>query len=187
MIVKYCDAQIKDGTMSIDGVRSRIKNQFTWEIYIKASIDSIKSQNIDEHEFKDAIEVYKSKEDENNIICYNNWLSSVKLKFLSYNTVYQWLSKLGYKYNEHKNLYYNDGHEREDVVKDRDERFLYCYFKSEIKVHRWVQISEVTSRQLKDEYEDFPYNSSYIYEDTSGCSSITMHKYHIDSHECLSE
>jgi hypothetical protein len=36
---------------------------------------------------------------------------------------------MGYKYDENRRCYYTDGHEREDVVKDRNKRFLVEYFK----------------------------------------------------------
>jgi hypothetical protein len=42
------------------------------------------------------------------------------------------------KYDENRRCYYTDGHEREDVVKDRNKRFLVEYFKLERRAHHWV-------------------------------------------------
>ena len=39
-------------------------------------------------------------------------------------TVWRCMIFLGYNYDENKKCYYTDGHERPDVVADRNDRFL---------------------------------------------------------------
>ena len=64
---------------------------------------------------------------------------------MSMSTVWRWLVYLGYKYDENKKYYYTDGHEREDVVKDRNEQFLIHYFIAERRAHRWVQLDYIVA------------------------------------------
>ena len=66
------------------------------------SIETLNDQITDKDELKDAIEVCKDKHDSNNVISYNNWLLTLKLKIISYNSVHCWMSKLRYVYDEHK-------------------------------------------------------------------------------------
>ena len=65
---------------------------------------------------------------------------------------------LGYKYNKNKKCYYTDGHEKPDVVTDRNDRFLIEYFCLEKCAHRWVQLEEVKAVQLEKEIQNFPLN-----------------------------
>ena len=44
-------------------------------------------------------------------------------EIITVSTVWRWLQLLGYKYSENKRNYYTDGHEREDVIKDRNNNF----------------------------------------------------------------
>lgn len=45
-------------------------------------------------------------------------------KGISVSTARQWLQREGFKFTLHKKAIYYDGHDRSDVVKDRQERFL---------------------------------------------------------------
>ena len=65
---------------------------------------------------------------------------------------------LGYKYDETKKCYYTDGHERPDVVADRNNRFLVEYFRLEKCAHRWVQLEEQQAVQLELENKKIPLN-----------------------------
>jgi hypothetical protein len=71
------------------------------------------------------------------------------LKRVSPNTAWRWLQWMGYKYDKNRRCYYTDGHEREDVVKDRNKRFLVEYFKLERRAHRWVQLTEEKANMHK--------------------------------------
>ena len=80
---------------------------------------------------------------------YNDTLHVLQSKIISISTVYRWLCYLGFKYNENKQNYCTNGHERDDVVKDRDERFLTRYFDSELLAHQWVQIPSSVASNLE--------------------------------------
>ena len=58
---------------------------------------------------------------------YNDVLNMLQLKNIDYTTTWRWLKLLGFKYSVSGKSYYTDGHERHDVVFDREERFLYYY------------------------------------------------------------
>ena len=90
---------------------------------------------------------------------------------------------LGLRYSFNKKTYYTDGHEREDVVDDRNNRFLEEYFDLELKTYRWVQVIEATAITLELEHDDFP--SKVYYEYSVG--DDTYREYHIDTHNSLVE
>ena len=77
---------------------------------------------------------------------YNIFLNNLRLLSVSYSTVFRWMRYLGYNYNDNKRSYYTDGHEREDVVRDRNDRFLVSYFKAKLQCYRWVQITDAQGR-----------------------------------------
>ena len=62
-----------------------------------------------------------------------------------------------YSYDEIKCTYYTDGHERHDVVEDRNNRFLHEYFNHEIRCHRWVQLSRKEAKELHKKTQGFPH------------------------------
>jgi hypothetical protein len=62
---------------------------------------------------------------------YNELLQMLDLKWVCPNTAWRWLQLMGYKYDKNPRCYYTDGHEQEDVVKDRNKRFLVEYFELE--------------------------------------------------------
>ena len=80
----------------------------------------------------------------NNLPTYNELLHILHLKTMSYSTTRRWLKYLGFNYDENKRSYYTDEHEREDVVIDRNERFLVKYCEFELRTYRWVQINSDT-------------------------------------------
>ena len=80
---------------------------------------------------------------------YEELLSMLDLKTVCINTVYKWIKDLGFHYDVNKRCYYTDGHERSDVVEDREDRFLDSYFNYEIQSHRWVQLIELDAIQLE--------------------------------------
>ena len=87
----------------------------------------------------------------------------------------------GFNYSTNDKYHYTYGHERADVVKDRDERFLDDYFAHELRAHRWVQISEDIAKDLEQTHEDFLRNVSYNYV----MKDIKYCEYHVDTHSCL--
>ena len=99
------------------------------------------------------------------------------------NTIWRWLRYYGFTYDVNKRSYYTDGHERDDVVKDRDKIFLGEYFGYELRAHCWVQISESTAIALEKEHKNFPRNVSYKYL----VEGRHYREYHIDSHKSLDE
>ena len=107
------------------------------------------------------------------------------MKSITHDTVHKWMKRLGYHYDDHKTCYYNDGHKREDVVKDRDKRFLNSYFKAEIRAHRWVQIDNKTAEELKKSNVDFLIDCCYIYDGQMNGLAVSMREYHVDTHKCL--
>ena len=111
--------QVNLGSLSTELVKSQIKNVIIPRCY------------------QDLLEE-AGAENKGNMPLYNELLHMLDLSNVSMSTVWRWLVYLGYKYDENKKSYYTDGHEREDVVKDRNKRFLIKYFIAERRAHRWV-------------------------------------------------
>ena len=65
------------------------------------------------------------------------------------------MKALGYCYDENKQCYYTDGHERDDVGNDREDRFLINYFEAELQTYIWVQIPHDEAVQIEDEDASF--------------------------------
>ena len=130
--------------------------------------------------------------------CYNNYLKEVQhevpptfdefkktldITSISYSTIWRWLLYLGYKYDTNSKSYYTDGHERKDVVEDRNERFLGKYYDYELFTYRWIQLTEEESNKLEGEHKDFPKNCYHSYEH----EDVKMREYHIDTHPILQD
>ena len=96
-------------------------------------------------------------------------------------TAWQMMQYLGYNYSEIKKGHYTDGHERDDVVKDRNERFLKKYFSYELQTMRWIQVTEEDAIKLETTEKDFPKNCYYQFDN----NGIRFREYHIDSHNVL--
>ena len=95
------------------------------------------------------------------------------------------MKDLGYTYDENKRTYYTDGHERQDVVEDRDNRFLKEYFNYEIRCHRWVQLSRKDAEDLHTKHKDFPINSCHEFTCTINDKEVPYCEFHYDSHHSL--
>ena len=115
---------------------------------------------------------------------YNEPLQMLDLKRVSPNTAWPWLQWMGYKYDENCHCYYTDGHEREDVVKDCNKRFLVEYFKLERRAHRWVQLTEEKANELEETLTKptLQNNVSYNYTTPDG---VRMREYHVDTHKAF--
>ena len=143
-IVRYCTSQVNLGCLSTELVKSQIKNVIIPRCY------------------QDLLEE-AGEENRGNMPLYNKLLHMLDLSNVSMSTVWRWLVYLGYKYDENKKSYYTDGHEREDVVKDRNERFLIKYFTAERRAHRWVQLDEKVAIEMEQNDPTFPKNCSHQY------------------------
>ena len=96
-------------------------------------------------------------------------------------TVWHWLKSFGFKYHKTQRSYYTGGHERADVVHDRDNQFLKEYFFHGLKTYRWLQVESSVATDLENQHIDFPRNCSYIYTK----NGKEFREYHIDMHYSL--
>ena len=76
-------------------------------------------------------------------------------------------------------LLYIDGHQRSDVLYDREERSLPKYFKYELRTYRWVQLKEEKAIELENSVQ-LP-KAFYAYER----EGEAMREYHVDTHKDL--
>ena len=90
---------------------------------------------------------------------------------------------MGYSYDENRKCYYTDGHERPDVVKYRNEKFLNKYFNYELKAYRWVQLNDEEVGKLIEQDKEFPKTACYKYIDEE--TNIQMNEFHVDTHKSL--
>ena len=77
-------------------------------------------------------------------------MGMIYLKSISYSTVWRWLTNFGFSYDKNTRSYYTDGHERKDVIQDRNERFLGSYYAYELRCHRWIQMSSVKAIDIEN-------------------------------------
>ena len=132
-LVKYYNQKISEGCMSTELVLSKLTNV------------------IDPKHFD--IHIEEQKANHQIILDYDMLFHALNLKKVYYATVWNWLSHLGYKYDINNKSYYTDGHERADVVDDRNNRFLIHYYEYEQQCYRWIQITETDAVQLEKEEE----------------------------------
>jgi hypothetical protein len=105
-------------------------------------------------------------------------LNAINIKTFSLSTAYKYLSFLGFKYDDQKKTYYNDGHERLENVEYR-KKFILEYFKHELSSYLWVQVPEVDA-VLLEKLETNP-----LMKDASlFClkDNIPCREYHVDCH-----
>ena len=162
-IVIFCNQQVKEGTLSTDCLQSEIKKVILKEAY---------SEYIAEH---------NNSNNDYVIPTYSEFLSILHLKSVSLNTVHRWMLYLGYEYSETKKTYYTDGHERADVIEDRDFRFLNRYFEYELRCHRWVHIKRTDAVLLGKDNPSFAVDACYRFK----IDDIDYNEYHMDTHICL--
>ena len=156
-LVIYCNDKISEGCMSTELVLSELKN-----IIIPKHFD---------------IHIEEQKTNNQIILDYDMILHALQLQNISYSTVWRWLSHIGYKYDINNKSYYTDGHERADVVDDRNNRFLIHYYKYEQQCYRWIQITETEAVQFEKEDDNFPKNCYFEYVK----EEITWREYHVDT------
>jgi hypothetical protein len=102
------------------------------------------------------------------------FLENHGLKTVGLTTVWRWMKNLGFSYDMRKKSFYVDGHERSDVVEDRNSfctDYLTVY---EPRCLRWVQLRKDDVVKIDGAIIDFGYN--YV-DPTTG---IEMVEFHVD-------
>ena len=160
-LLEYCNTQAAAGALNSEIVASEIRNHTIQNCY-KKLVDALET-----NESIPTIEEFKSM---------------VDLKNVTVSTSWRWLQSYGFTYSDQKKCYFTDGHEREDVVKDRNNRFLLNYFRYELRSMRWIQITETLAKEIENETPSFPKDCFYEYDDES-CG--IMREYHIDTNNIL--
>ena len=144
---------------------------------------NIAELNVDAvHEFllKDALpKLVKKIQLEQNCPTYSLQLllKDYKLSTLCVKTVYNWMIKLGFKYEVRKKSYYVDSHESQENVSYRSD-YINRYFEYELLSHRWYSITEKKRREMIDNGE-INDDSGYKYETNNG---EVLYEYYVDDH-----
>ena len=92
------------------------------------------------------------------------------------------MTALGMKYNGRKKNYYVDGHERPDVVRYR-KHYILSYFKDEMFMYRWIQISYeeyVALLPSKEAHSNF-FTSKIGYRYIDASTKEKMLEIHVDT------
>jgi hypothetical protein len=121
--------------------------------------------------------------DVNDLLTTDDLLSMLDLKTLTLSTVHKYMLHLGYKYDNQRRTYYNDGHEKPEQKVAR-YKFIESYFKTEIDCYVWVQISAGEAIDLEN-LLNMPLRQDIYYEYVM--NETTMREYHIDSHTELAK
>ena len=161
LITRYCNNEVKLGSLSVENVT----------VEIRTKIIPTCHENLLE----------ESGEDKDSMPSHNEILSMCDLKTVSVKTAWRWILHLGCKCCENKRSHCSDGHERKDVLKDGNERFLVQCFKIERRTHRWAQLTNEQAMQLEESDEKFP-------EDCC-CYDLISEKRecHVDTHRASQE
>ena len=160
-VISFCNKAVSEGNLSTDLLHSHVKSKLLHDLYQK--------------EFKDI----------DNPPSIVEFLNVYNLNKMSISTIYRWMIYLGYRYDASKKTYYTDGHERPDVVADRDNRFLKEYFNNELFCHRWVHLTESEAIELQKKYPDFPIEHCYKFNAIKNECDIQYREYHMDTHHSL--
>ena len=109
---------------------------------------------------------------------YQEFLSTVNLETIKYNTVHRWMKYLAYNYEESKCCYYIDEHERDDIVKDRGNRFLYCCFLNKLRCHCWVHLSKQKAINIYNKDPSFLIHACHEFTRTIEDKISQFREYH---------
>jgi hypothetical protein len=110
-------------------------------------------------------------------------LSSIDLKSLGLATSYKYLRHLGYRFDNTKKSYYNDGHERPEQIEYR-RTFIKEYFQNELLCYVWVQVTDEIAITLENKEGEFLLKDiGYDYV----VNGVNMREYHIDCHKSLQQ
>jgi hypothetical protein len=105
-------------------------------------------------------------------------LKENQLTKLSMTTVFRWMGRLGFRYETRRKTYYVDGHEKPETKKYR-KTMVREYLKSELRMHRWIQLPLEELKALEVELE-IKINTGHQYLDIE--TNIEMVELHVDSH-----
>ena len=92
-------------------------------------------------------------------------------------TVYKWMKLLGFKYEPQRKGYYVDGHEKPATVAYRKD-FVSRYLTEEVRMFRWIQITQEESEKLEDEGK-IAKNTGYVYNHPQ--TNLPRVEYHVDT------
>ena len=160
-IIEFCNEAVAHGTLSTESLHLHLTKHLMVDVY--------------NNEFKNLEEKPSM----------NEFLAVYNLKNICLNTAHRWLLHLGYSYDFNKKTYYTDGHERPDVVADRENRFLSAYFSLELYCHRWVHLTKDEVIKRKEDFPDFPMNPCYKFIVSKNGNITKMREYHMDTHRSL--
>jgi hypothetical protein len=94
-------------------------------------------------------------------------------------TVFNWLHRLGFKYEPRRKNYYVDAHEKPKVKLYR-AKFTKHYLELEKRMFCWVQLKESEAEEL--EIINTVKGYSYLSDD-----GVQMIEYHVDDHDLLAD
>ena len=92
---------------------------------------------------------------------------------------------LAYNYEESKCCYYIDEHERDDIVKDRGNRFLYCCFLNKLRCHCWVHLSKQKAINIYNKDPSFLIHACHEFTRTIKDKTSQFREYHCNFHNTL--
>jgi hypothetical protein len=118
-------------------------------------------------------------------------LGSHRKASLNLLSVARYLEHLNYRYDVRKKAYYVDGHEQEDVVKDR-MKSVKRYLKDTLRCYEWVQVTKEQlqplldkAKKAKEEGKDkylLSLKDAHVYSDKNG---VEMYEFHVDASKDL--
>ena len=159
--IRFCNQKVSEGILSTELAWAELKTTIA----------------------TDCFNEYINEVESSSMISYDDFLKLVDLKTISYSTVWRWLTNFGFKYDKNSKSYYTDGHERKDVIEDRNERFLGSYYAYELRCHRWIQMTSTLAIDIEKKNKDFPLRCYHSYS----LDGNEMREYHIDTHPLLRE
>ncbi|KAI2508963.1 hypothetical protein MHU86_5458 [Fragilaria crotonensis] len=116
-----------------------------------------------------------------------NLFQEYGLSCLCRKTTYQWMLKLGFRYETRRKGYYVDGHERKATVQYRWD-FCDRYLSLERRMFRWIQVSLEEAEKLQA-LGEVTKGSGYKYTDE--LTGKAMVEYHVDTcrgfMDCMNE
>lgn len=107
---------------------------------------------------------------------------------ISLTTTWRWLRRLGFHYDIRKKSFFVDGHERPNVVVNRNEFCNNYLSKLEPRTHRWIQVTKETVEQWKSEKRissNIGNHAGYAYTEAS--TGREMIEFHVDDYDFLHE
>jgi hypothetical protein len=108
-------------------------------------------------------------------------LESIGLTSLPLSTAHKHIDDLGYKYNNVKKSYYNDGHYKEENVLYRLV-FIKRIFQLEVNQYLWIQLPDKEATRLVHSVVPL---AKYIYHSYDTDNYIAMREYHVDEYPGL--